>query len=42
MTLIDFGVTRSKVKVTRALNVRMVSADYLKKIFNTKFLYNSQ
>ena len=25
----DFGATRSKVKVTMALNVKMVSADYL-------------
>jgi hypothetical protein len=30
MTLIDFGVTRSKVKVTRTINVKMFSADYLK------------
>jgi hypothetical protein len=29
MTPIDFWVTRSKVKVTGALNVRMVSTDYL-------------
>jgi hypothetical protein len=29
MTPIDVGVTRSKVKVTGALNVKMVSADYL-------------
>jgi hypothetical protein len=29
MTPIDFGVTRLKVKVIGALNVRMVSADYL-------------
>jgi hypothetical protein len=29
MTPIDVGVTRSKVKVTGALYVRMVSADYL-------------
>jgi hypothetical protein len=31
MTPIDFGVTMSKVKVTGALNVRMVSANYLEK-----------
>jgi hypothetical protein len=31
MTPIDFGVTRSKVKVTGALNVRMVSADNIEK-----------
>jgi hypothetical protein len=31
MTPIDFGVTRSKVKVTGALNVKMVSADNLEK-----------
>jgi hypothetical protein len=31
MTPIDFGVTMSKVKVTGALNVKMVSADYLEK-----------
>jgi hypothetical protein len=31
MTPIDFEVTRSKVKVTRALNVKMVSADYLER-----------
>jgi hypothetical protein len=31
MNPIDFGVTRSKVKVTGALNVKMVSADYLEK-----------
>jgi hypothetical protein len=29
MTPIDFEVTRSKVKVTGALNVRMIFADYL-------------
>jgi hypothetical protein len=30
MTSIDFMVSRSEVKVTGALNVRMVSAHYLK------------
>jgi hypothetical protein len=29
MTTIDFGVTRSKAKVTGAFNVRMVSTDNL-------------
>jgi hypothetical protein len=29
MSPIDFGVTRSKVKVTGFLNVKMISADYL-------------
>jgi hypothetical protein len=29
MTRIDFGVTTSKFKVTRALNVKMVSTHYL-------------
>ena len=29
MTPIDFGVTCSKVKVTMALNDKIVSADYL-------------
>jgi hypothetical protein len=29
MTPIDFDITRSKIKVTGALNVRMVSDDYL-------------
>jgi hypothetical protein len=31
MTPIDFRVTRSKVKVTGALDIKMVSADYLEK-----------
>jgi hypothetical protein len=31
MTLIDFDVTRSKVKVTGAFIVKMVSAVYLEK-----------
>jgi hypothetical protein len=31
MTSIDFRVTRSKAKATRALNVNIVSADYLEK-----------
>jgi hypothetical protein len=31
MTTIDFGVTRLKVKVTGALNVKMVSTDYFEK-----------
>jgi hypothetical protein len=30
MTPVDFGVTSSKAKVTKALNVRIVSAHYLK------------
>jgi hypothetical protein len=38
MTSIDFGVTKSKVKVTGALNFEMVSADYLEK-FVTKSAY---
>jgi hypothetical protein len=38
MTSIDFGVTRSKVKVTGALNVKMVSADYLEKYLTLKHL----
>jgi hypothetical protein len=29
MTSIDFGITKSKFKVTGALNVRMVSAHFL-------------
>jgi hypothetical protein len=31
MAPIDFGVTMLKVRVTEALNVKMVSADYLEK-----------
>ena len=40
MTPIDFGVTRSKVKVTATLNVKMVSADYLEN-FISQSLYIS-
>jgi hypothetical protein len=40
MTPIDFGVTWSKVNVTGALNVRIVSADYLEK-YSTQFFYIS-
>jgi hypothetical protein len=48
MTLIDFGVTMSKVKVTGAFNVRMVSAHYLEsylsqslRISNTDWSYRT-
>jgi hypothetical protein len=34
MTSIDFGVIRTKVKVTGALNVRMVYAYYLESILS--------
>jgi hypothetical protein len=40
MTLIDFGVTMSKVKVRGALNVRIVFAVYLEK-FSSQSLHIS-
>jgi hypothetical protein len=41
MTLIDFGVTRSKVKVTGASNDNMISAYYLG-YYLSQILYLSQ
>jgi hypothetical protein len=40
MTPIDFGVIRSKVKITGALNVRRVSTDSLEK-YSSQSLYIS-
>ena len=34
MTAIDFGVTRSKVKVTVTLNVKMFAADFLENLLS--------
>jgi hypothetical protein len=38
--VIGLGVTRSKVKVTGALNVKMVSADYLESVRHKVFIFH--
>jgi hypothetical protein len=39
MISVDLGVTRSKVKVTEALYVRIFSADYLKAFYHKVFIF---